>query len=55
MVRDLSHLCRKLSIAEVCIIKDENNEEFIAGIVNEIKASTQWTGQRNIYAKVCKE
>lgn len=46
LVRDLSNLCRKLSIEEVCIIKDKHNEEFIARIVNEIKASTQWSGPR---------
>lgn len=42
------YLCRILSIKVVCIIQVDNNAEFTAGIVNEIKASTKWSGLKSV-------
>lgn len=42
----LSNFCKKLSIAEICIIKDKNNERFINDLNDEIKSTKKWSGPR---------
>lgn len=46
LVRDLCSICKTLKLNELCVIKSENNKEFIAGIINEIKSYTDWSGPR---------
>lgn len=46
LVRDLSTFCKKLNIKEICVIKNEYNASFIAGIISEIKNCTEWSGPR---------
>ncbi|KAG7309510.1 hypothetical protein JYU34_005483 [Plutella xylostella] len=44
LVRDLCDLCRKIKVKNVCILKKDNNEEFIAGIIEEINKFKKWSG-----------
>lgn len=42
----LSEFCEKIKVKELCIVKDNKNEEFIKGICSEIKSLKKWTGPR---------
>lgn len=46
LVRDLAVMCKKLTINELCILRDEMNKEFINGIVDIINKLDKWTGPR---------
>lgn len=43
LVRDLVYLCKHENIEEVCILRNENNKEFIAGFIDEVKKYDDWT------------
>lgn len=44
LVRELCEICLIYKIKDVCILKNEHNEEFIAGIVEEINKINKWSG-----------
>ncbi|KAI5630932.1 hypothetical protein NE865_16356 [Phthorimaea operculella] len=46
LVRDLSMFCQKLKLDEICIIRNENNKDFIADIVREMNKYKDWSGPR---------
>lgn len=46
LVRDLSLFCNRVDIRELCIIRNDNNKEFIAGLIKEINKYDKWSGPR---------
>lgn len=46
LVRDLASLCKHIKVEELCVLKNENNNEFIAGIIDEIKHCENWAGPK---------
>lgn len=42
----LKEICTRIKINELCIVKDDKNNEFIRGICGEIKSLKEWTGPR---------
>lgn len=45
-MRDLSSFCKKLKLKELCIIRNAENEDFVTGLISEIKTRTEWSGSR---------
>lgn len=42
----LKEFCERIKIKELCIVKDNKNDEFIKGLCSEIKSREEWTGPR---------
>lgn len=42
----LSSCCNKINIKELCIIKNEENKEFIEKLLSEIEGREKWSGPR---------
>lgn len=51
LMRDLDLFCKQLNINELCVIKNENNEDFIASIIQEINKNKKWSGPRILVIK----
>lgn len=46
MVRDLRLLCKRINARELCVIKNDTNKQFVAGLIENIKNDDNWSGPR---------
>lgn len=42
----LKEFCERIDVKELCIVKDDNNNEFIKGLYSVIKSFKEWPGPR---------